>query len=357
MSSPVMTRRQFNRYLAGSLLLTGCEGMSWARSQPVTRLRVAAIQMTPKVGDIAANLQQAELLARQAVRDGAQWVILPEMFTSGAAFHPDMLKAIAPLDGAPAQLLKRLAREGQVVVGGSFLASRGGHVYNTFLLAHPDGTTAQHDKDAPTYWEACYYEGGKDDGVMASPIGPVGSMLCWEFIRSRTARRLVGKVRMVVGGSTWWTLPDDAPADSPLRTDNLKMLRNSPPRMARMLGVPVIHASHAGPFQGFFSPDLPDVPYDSAYLGETMVVDGQGGVLAKRTQQEGTGVVLAEIELPIVNSPMDPIPKDFWIPPEMPEPWKESWKRWLKKGAHYYHEVTLPYLQTGELKEYFPEYL
>jgi predicted amidohydrolase len=278
------------------------------------------------------------------------------MFTSGAAFHPGMLKAIVPVDGEPARLLKRLARQGNAVVGGSFLASRQGRVFNSFLLAHPDGTTRRHDKDHPTYWENCYYEGGTDDGVLDTPIGPVGSVLCWEFIRSQTARRLNGRVRLVVGGSTWWSLPDDAPHAMPLRVNNLKMLQNAPRRMARMLGVPVVHASHAGPFRGFFSPSLSDVPYDSVYLGETTVVDGNGHVLARRTRGQGAGVVVADVELPETALPLDPIPDRFWIPDEMPEPWMSSWERWQKSGAHYYREVTLPYLKTGEIREYVPDY-
>ena len=62
-----------------------------------------------------------------------------------------------------------------------------------------------------------------DDGVALSPIGPVGAGWCWELIRTRTAARLLNRAHLVVSGSCWWTLPDDADADSPLRSVNLKM--------------------------------------------------------------------------------------------------------------------------------------
>lgn len=124
-----------------------------------------------------------------------------------------------------------------------------------------------------------------------------------------------------------------------------------------MLGVPVVHGAHVGPFQGYFSPDLPDVAYDSAYLGEAMIVDGWGRVLARRDHGEGAGAVLAEIDLPGRAAPIEPIPPAFWLPPEMPTPWKESWERWLKNGARYYQAVTLPYLRTGEIPEYPPDFL
>jgi len=45
------------------------------------------------------------------------------------------------------------------------------------------------------------------------------------------------------------------------------------------------------------------------------------------------------------------------MPTEMPEPWKDSWRRWLGSGADYYAKVTLPYLQTGQINEFIPEYM
>ena len=365
MARSSITRRQLNKLLTAGILLGGSRVHAQIKTvkndlvieESTSRLQVAAIQMSPKLGDVTSNLNQAEHLIREALLKGAQWVILPEMFTTAAAFHPDMLKAIQPLDGATLQMLKKLSRQGNAVIGGSLLAKREKQVFNTFVLVFPDGSVFQHDKDFPTYWENCYCEKGKDDGVLNTPIGPVGSALCWEFIRSKTAKRLANKVNMIVGGSCWWTLPDDAAADSPLRAANLKMLQQAPVRMAQMLGVPVIHGSHAGKFEGFFSPELSDVPYNSAYLGEAMIVNADGKVLARRAQDAGEGVVVAEVMLPVKPVPGEPIPESFWMPKEMPEGWKESWERWFDAGADYYDMVTIPYLETGVINEYTPRYL
>lgn len=359
-----VSRRQFLQWVAAGLLLGGVgpgtgagpAGGRTAAARP-QKLKVAAIQMAPVLGDVKANLSQAERLVREAIGRGAQWVVLPEMFTSAAAFHEDMVRAIRPLDGEPARLLERLAREGNAVVGGSFLASEGSRVRNSFLLAFPDGTTYRHDKDVPTYWEACFYEGGEDDGALETPVGPVGVALCWEMVRSGTARRLSGRVGLLLAGSTWWTLPDEAPADNPLRAVNLAMLQEAPRRLARMLGVPVVHAAHAGPFEGFDSPELPDVPYRSVYLGGTVIVDAAGNLLARMDPEGGAGVIIADIELTPEPLPSEAIPERFWLPEEMPPEWKDAWNRWLPRGEDYYRTVTLPFLETGELPEYVPPYL
>jgi hypothetical protein len=170
-------------------------------------------------------------------------------------------------------------------------------------------------------------------------------------------RRLRGKIQLVLGGSCWWTLSDDVDADHPFRSANLNMLQQAPVRCARMLGVPVIHASHAGPFNGFFSPDLADLPYDSVYLGETMIVDADGQILSRRDARQGAGIVVSDIVIPQQAAPSLEIPEAFWTPSEMPEPWKDSWQRWFESGAYYYDTVTKPYLQTGEVKEFIPAYM
>jgi len=365
MARASISRRQFNKCLASSLLLSAplasaiaaASKNSSSSKNPPVQIQAAAIQMVAKLADVQWNMNQAEHLIRKALKMGAQWIILPEMFTSAVAFHPDMHNAIQAFDGAPLKMMKKLSREGNAVIGGSFLARRNQQVFNTFVLVFPDGTVAQHDKDMPTYWENCYYKSGNDDGVLSTPIGSVGSALCWEFIRTQTAKRLFNKVNLVVGGSCWWTLPDDADADSPRRADNLKMLQEAAPRMAKMLGVPVIHGSHAGRFEGFFSTELPDVEYNSAFLGEAMIVDAHGKVLARRAQSSGEGVVFAKVDMVDKPVPSLSIPDRFWIPKEMPDDWKSSWERWLGKGADYYKLVTEHYLKTGIIPEYTPEYL
>jgi len=360
---PSLRRRRFIEWLATTVLLAGHRSVMASTETAIPEperdetIRVAAIQMTPQLGGVDANLAQAEQLVREAAAKGAALITLPEMFTSAAAFHEDMVKAIRPVDGPPAELLKDLARQENAIVAGSFLAEDAGRVHNALLLVMPDGTTVRHDKDFPTFWEACYYENGHDDGVLSTPLGPVGAALCWEMVRSGTARRLSGKVRLLLAGSTWWTLPEEADPDHPLRTVNLQMLREAPPMLARMLGVPVVHASHAGPFEGYDSPELPDVPYRSVYLGEAMVTDATGKVLARRKLEDGAGVVVADVVVPARPVPSADIPDRFWLPEQMPQEWIDAWHRWFARGEDYYETVTLPYLADGELEDYIPPYL
>jgi len=306
-----MTRRRFGALLgAGPKLASGASQQRTGSDEP-SSIRVAAVQMTPKLANVEANLAKAERLVRLAFKRGARWVILPEFFTSAMAFHKDMANAIRDVNGSPAQLLRKLAREGNGFVGGSFLAWRDGEVYNSFVLALPDGRTLRHDKDYPTMLENCYYIGGSDDGVLSTPEGDVGAAVCYEFVRSKTASRLKDKVSMVIGGSCWWGMPDSAPADHPGHKWLLDELRATPARFARLLGVPVIHASHAGHFVGLDWPGKP-VRFSSSYLGETQIVTGRGEILARLTREQGEDIITADVTLgQALGSERPPIPARF----------------------------------------------
>lgn len=190
-------------------------------------------------------------------------------------------------------------------------------------------------------WENCYYEAGRDDGVFATPRGRIGAALCWEFVRVRTARRLRGKVNLVVGGSCWWTLPEKRLPGFPqvLHERNLEILRETPARFARMVGAPVVHAAHAGEFEGFL-PLFPGFSYRSRYLGETQIVDAEGRLLGRLRGEDGEGVLIAEVELGKNMPPTDPIPERFWIP-DLPLQFRLVWALQNLHGRVYYRRKVL----------------
>lgn len=300
--------------------------------------------MKAELGEVETNLRIAERLATDAFREGADWVILPEFFTSAVAFHPKMLDVARPIDGEPMQLLKNLAVEHNGVVGGSFIALRENDSFNTFVLVFPDGATYFHDKDQPTMWENCYYVGGSDDGVLETPAGNVGVALCWEFVRSRTVRRLAGRVDLVVGGSCWWTIPERRIPGLPreIHDWSLETMTETPSRFARMLGVSVIHAGHAGDIEAQL-PMWPGFKYKTRLMGETQIVDGSGKILERMKRSDGEGFIMAEIDPVKKWEPAEPVPDRFWIP-DLPPQIRFVWWYQNMHGKRYYRKKTRPYM-------------
>jgi len=301
-------------------------------------IRVAAIQMNCQLGELDTNLTNAEKFIREAFEQNAELVILPEFFTTpgyGFSYNPKVLEAVCPLNGKPMQLLKKLSQEYNGIVGGSFIAFHGKDTYNSFVLAFPDGMYFIHNKDYPTGLENCYYTGGADDGVFETPIGNIGVALCWEFVRTGTAKRLLDRVDIVIGGSCW-PLPID-PEDWP-KDDSPSLLQSTPSQFARLVGVPVVHTNHVGEVR-YFSEEDPTKNHARSYGGETQIVDGFGNIIERFSYKDGEGILFADVVLGKVDGSTEPIPDRFWIP-ELQEDTQKFWKDALTGPFRKYYEET-----------------
>ena len=303
-------------------------------------VKVAAVQLEPVHGDVAENLRRCESLSDDAARRGADWIVLPEFFTTGMAFLDRMADTALPPDGAATEMMLALARRHRATVGGSFVCrDADGHNRNAFLLVSAAGVVGRHDKDLPTMFENCFYVGGADDGVIAHGELSVGAALCWELMRAQTVRRLRGRVDVVVGGSAWWSVPAWPPhaATRRFETHNAANAARAPAAMARLVGAPIVHASHCGPIESPM-PALP-VAYHGHYEGPTSVCDPDGRTLARRQAREGAGVVLAEIE-PGRATPREEVPDRYWLHHRGAIP-AAAWALQRAHGRRWYHRHAL----------------
>jgi predicted amidohydrolase len=283
-------------------------------------LTVAAIQPALRVGEVDANLRRVEDLIRDAHREHEPVLIVPpEALTSPNVFHPAVREVVRPVDGGVLRLATRLARELGTTFAGGSLARRGEDAFGTYVVAEPDGSAHLHDKDIPTAWEHHYYRGGDDDGRVgwAARGLELGLTSGWELARSRTAARLRG-VDLVVAGMCWPSFPLNWTAPGLrwwVRREHRiwrEQCRDLPGRVARIVGAPVVHASHVGPVTGRL-PLVPRLTWCTEMLGETQIRDADGTVLARLTLEDGEGHVAARVAPgPVV--PTEALPDDFWIP-------------------------------------------
>lgn len=165
-------------------------------------------------------------------------------------------------------------------------------------------------------WENALYVGGEpgDDGVIEAGDLTVGAAVCWEFMRSATARRLRGRVDLVMGGSNWWTVPSWATRLPPTRgaeTANAALAALAPTAFGRYVGAPVVHAANAGRFECRM-PEMPAITYRGHFQGGAQIADADGRVLARREHDEGTGYVIADVEARRTE-PREEVPDRFWL--------------------------------------------
>ncbi len=263
-----------------------------------TSIRAAAVQIEAEVGAIEVNLEKCRRQADAAAMAGAEWIVLPEFFSTGVAFLAGLSEEAPAPDGAPTQLLLEVAdRHGAIVGGSTLVRDPDGEVRNAFLLAGPGGILGRHDKDIPTMWENALYVGGSDPGRMNAGGVRVGAALCWELMRTQTVERLRGQVDVVLSGSGWWSIPTWPPRalTSRLERRNAARATGAAAEFARYVGAPVIHAAHAGPV----SCPWPLAPfgYRGHFEGGASISDAEGRTLAHRSREEGEGFAIADVEL------------------------------------------------------------
>lgn len=160
---------------------------------------VALVQMAMSK-DETANMKKALELTAKAAKQGAQIVVLPELFL-GPYFcqKPDDKSAFEtaqPVPGPATATLADAARQHKIVlVGGSvFEKSADGKFYNTAAVFGPDGKTIgtyrkTHIPEDILYHEQHYFEPG-DTGVRVfdTPYGKISVLICYDQWYPEAAR-------------------------------------------------------------------------------------------------------------------------------------------------------------------------
>lgn len=151
--------------------------------------------------DKAENLRTAEEAIRTASRQGAELVLLPEMFN--CPYENACFPVYAePAGGETWQFLSRIAKElGIYLAGGSVPEREGDAIYNTCYLFSPQGEElARHRKvhlfdiDVPggqRFMESDTLTAGDQITVVDTPLGKLGIAICFD-IRFSELFRVMG---------------------------------------------------------------------------------------------------------------------------------------------------------------------
>ena len=140
--------------------------------------------------DRAGNVDKAEALIRQAHAQGAQIILIQELFETPYFCQdqkPEYFELAAPAEGN--KLLRRmcdLARELEVVLPLSFFEKANNAHYNSLATIDADGSILgiyrkSHIPDGPGYQEKYYFSPG-DTGfqVHQTRYARIGTAICWD---------------------------------------------------------------------------------------------------------------------------------------------------------------------------------
>lgn len=153
---------------------------------------IAAMQFAPALGDVEGNIGR---MARLATEVRADLLVIPELASTGYAFaSPDELIDLAE-DAERGRfcgwMREESARRGMVIVGGFAERDAAGRLYNSALMALPDGSHHVYRKTHLFYKEHLVFQPG-DSGFFVREWNGVrlGTMICYDWRFPEAARTL-----------------------------------------------------------------------------------------------------------------------------------------------------------------------
>lgn len=265
----------------------------------MSKVVVAAIQMRC-YPEVEKSLAAAEKMIRKAAAQGANIILLPELFAREYFCQQrryDFYDYAMPVAEDPAvQMGMRLAKELQVVLPISFYEKDINRLYNSVACIDADGELLgvyrkTHIPDDHFYQEKFYFSPG-DSGfrVFNTKYGVIGIGICWDQWFPETARC------MAVQGAEILFYPTAIGSEPILECDSMPHWRRVMQGHAAANLMPVVAANRIGLEE--VKPCEANNNQSSAlnFYGSSFIADGTGAILASasRDQEE---ILLQEFNL------------------------------------------------------------
>lgn len=248
-------------------------------------VRVAAIQMEVCSGEPKKNMVRAEAMLNEAARQGAQAVLLPELWTTG--YTLDRFEELADECAAPTlQFLEDAARNlGITIIGGSFPERGPQGIYSACYIIGPDGSTlSRYSKEHlfPLLREPEFLRPGEASTVTNTPFGPWSTLICFDIRFPESVRRLAYQGAKVLWVPAEWPHP---------RLEHWRILLRARAIENQFF---VVAANRTG--QGD----------NSDWCGHSAIIDPWGNLLAEASQEET--VLVADLDMSLVDEVRRRIP-------------------------------------------------
>jgi len=253
---------------------------------------VAATQFA-STPDRVANLATAERLVRESARQGANIILIQELFETPyfcKEHNPACFSVAMPIEENPAvRKFQDLARELNVVLPASVYERAGNAFYNSVAIIDADGSLLgtyrkAHIPESPGYHEKFYFSPG-DTGFKVWPtrFGKIGVAICWDQWFPESARA------MAVQGAEILFYPTaigSEPQD--LSIDSRDHWQRAMQGHAASNIMPLVASNRVGTEQGEH--------WKVTYYCSSFIAD-QTGAIVKQAPREGEAILTATFDL------------------------------------------------------------
>jgi predicted amidohydrolase len=258
--------------------------------------KAAAVCLDSRPGETGNNLAKMARWTRRAAGEGAALVAFPELSLTGfipnhptAEHEPWLRRALRaarsmaePIEGPAVSELTRIASECRVYVAAGLLEDAGNTLFNTYVLAGPEGVVEAWRKMHVPMFEMPFYNGGGVPRVAATPLGRIGANICFDALLPESTRLLAVQNAEIV------LFP--FAADPPPRTPAGWSAWAGPAMRARCVenGIFGVACNYAGRVECAGA--------EQCFPGGAMVIGPRGEVLAGYDGPAGNpGMLIAEI--------------------------------------------------------------
>ena len=253
------------------------------------KVKVAALQFSCSK-DVQENINKAEKMAKEAADNGANIILLPELFERQYFCQEkryDYYNYALPLEKNPAvNRFKEVAKELGVVIPVSFYERDIDRLFNTVAMIDADGSVLgiyrkTHIPDDHFYQEKFYFTPG-DSGfkVFDTRFGCIGVGICWDQWFPETVRC------MAVQGAEMLLYPTAIGSEPILDVDSNSHWRRVMQGHAAANLMPVVAANRIG--VETVEPCKENAGQSSSldFYGCSFIADATGDIIASAKQEE-----------------------------------------------------------------------
>ncbi len=169
------------------------------------KLRIALIQSDVILGDLESNLAYILKEIRMVADQGAELVLLPEMWSCG--FDNPNLAHHAGKTPEIIETLSRIAEKYSLLIAGSVPESVENRIFNTMYLIERDGSVVGAYRKVhlfPLTREPDFFDAGNRNVVCRTSLGNIGLMICYDLRFPELARALALQgVELVLVSAQW----------------------------------------------------------------------------------------------------------------------------------------------------------
>ena len=238
-------------------------------------MRLAALQMVARAGDVAANLAAIDRAAAEAKTRGAELLVAPELALTGYGAG-DTIRALAESrDSGQIAAIRRMAGESGLAIVVGFAEQADGVIYNSAILARSDGEAF--------FYRKCHLYGDYERELFAPGEEPpknldlnglrIGMLICYDVEFPECVRALA------LEGVDLVAVPTALPASPHAAFIAEKLVSTR----AFENQVAIVYANHAGADRRF------------AYAGRSSIImpDGSESARAGPASEE---IIVADFE-------------------------------------------------------------